>query len=892
MSTPAYIVDNKLPLNQDFRSLKEEGLAYIQEHSSDAWTNLNASDPGVTILDQVCFALTELGYCNDFPIKDILAKRHGKLHFKNQFYLPEDILTTAPVTSVDYIKYLVDGVSGVKNALITSAPHTGSADVDIYQVYLLIDKTITDAGKITDICKAAYYALNTSRNLGEIFWVPMPLMQVPHFITGMIEIENENDLNAILAAIDNAISNYIFPAVVQLGYQQLLQDGFDINEIFNGPLLQNGWVPDAHVGAKKNLLNTIQLTTILKNIAGIKLVSGLSFDNANPPVYEVTSEPNQLLVIDLAKSLAQGLKIYCRGKQVEISLPSTSLLEQGKSRFIDQNIQLGAAVKVQTEVPSGKYRDINNYYSIQNTFPEVFAVGEDAVVDNATAFQIAQSRQLKGYLTLFDQVLANQFSQLANVGKLFSFKNAMTGDPSDEDEFYAVEDKYGQEHPEYPVPYRDFSPTYFYQSLYDVPHIKPLLKDNDIFNFGTGTESAKELEHKSWIEYKRDPYNPYIHGLMEFMEEERDSFERRNAILNHLLARHGESVVMIDTIIDGSLYTGDSIKDRIIFKSLYLQNLAILTYYRQKAYNHFGANKISGKLKKVPLDFEHQILGGYTKDFIFNSRKIDHQEKLDEQDFINYSAIELKLNMLFGLKVLYKDFIADNYENAESKQTLELAYWMIKQRKGAIFIETAMLTQYLEFEMILAEDPQTGPYYQVNEPLNYEQMIAITQAGLSNTQDALNEQLHNGSFTIDNKTYTFSPVQLANAQNKQYKWIAQTDYFFTVRIKEGNEIGSLEDFNVFDNKLEIILPAFVPQINKPAFTNRLNFFLKNTLPVQLDFNCHFVDADTLGKLIPAFTDWHNALIYDDKGHVPDAERSKTAGILAALIDQINTTGND
>ena len=78
--------------------------------------------------------------------------------------------------------------------------------------------------------------------------VPVPLMQVSHFITGMIEIENENDLNAILAAIYNGISNYIFSAVVQLGYQQLLQDEFDINEIFNGPLLQNGWVPDAQVG--------------------------------------------------------------------------------------------------------------------------------------------------------------------------------------------------------------------------------------------------------------------------------------------------------------------------------------------------------------------------------------------------------------------------------------------------------------------------------------------------------------------------------------------------------------------------------------------------------------------------------------------------------------------
>jgi hypothetical protein len=759
-------------------------------------------------------------------------------------------------------------------------------------VYLLIDKTITDTVKIFDICKAAYYALNASRNLGEIFWLPVPVAPVTHFVAGMIEIENENELNTLLAAIDNGISNYIFPAVVQLGYQQLLQDGFEINEIFNGPLLQHGWVPDAHVGAKKNQLNTIQLTTVLRNIPGIKLVSGLSFDNASPPVYEITSQPDELLVVDVAKSLAQGLKIYCRGKQIEINIQPASLLEQGKSRFIDQNIQLGAAVKEQTEVPSGKYRDISNYYSIQNTFPEVFAVGEDAVVADASAFQVAQSRQLKGYLTLFDQVLANQFSQLANVNRLFSFKNAMTGDPSDKDEFYAVKDKFEKDHPEYPVPYVAFSPTYFYQSLYNVPHIKPLLKDNDIFNFGTGAESGEELAHKSWLEYKRDPYNPYMWGLMEFMEEERDSFKRRNAILDHLLARHGESVVLINAIIDGSLYTGDSVKDRIIFKSLYLQNLARLSYYRQKAYNHFAANKISNTTKDVPLNFEEHILGGYTKDFIFNSKKIDHKEKLYEEDFVNYSAIELKLNMLFGLKILYKDFIADNYENTAVKQNIEQAYWMIKERRGAIFIETALLTQYLDFEVILAEDPQSGPYYQVNGPINYEQVIAITKTGLNNTQGELNEQLQKSYFTVGNVTYTFSQIQAVGAQNKWFKWIAQTDYFFTVRIKGGNEIGSLEDFNVFNNKLEVILPGFVPQINTPAFTNRMNFFLTNMLPVQLNFNCHFVDADMIQKLIPAFANWHNALIYDDREQAPDTKRRQTAAILAALIDEINTAGND
>lgn len=888
MSTPAYIIDNKLPLNQDFKSLKEEGLAYIQEYSNDAWTNLNASDPGVTILDQVCFALTELGYCNDFPVKDILTGPDGKLHFKNQFYLPEDILTTSPVTTLDYIKYIVDGVNGVKNAIIISAPYTGSADINVYQLYLLIDKLITEPKAIENVCKATYFYLNASRNLGEIFRMPLPFQVASHFFTGEIEIENEAQLGTILAAIDSGISNYIFPAVIQSGYQQLLQSGFDINEIFNGPLLQHGWIPDDHISEKKNQLNTIQLTGIIKAVPGIKLVSGLSFDNATPSCYQVSSQQNELLVIDLRKSIIHGLKIFCHGKQIANPSKTKTTAVPARPVLADQNIQLGAAVRVQTEVPSGKYRNINTYYSIQNTFPEVFAVGADAITSNAPGFQIAQSRQLKGYLTLFDQVMANQFSQLANVGRLFSFKNSLTGDPSDKEEFYAVKDKYEKEHPEYPVPYLTFSPTYFYQSLYNVPHIRPLLKDNDVFKFGTEAESAKELDHRSWVEYKRDPYNAYIRGLMEFMEEDRNSLERRDAILNHLLARHGESVIMINTIIDGSIYTGDSVKDRVIFKSLYLQNLGLLSYYRQKAYSHFGANKISATTKDVPLNFEQHILSGYTRDFIFNSHKIDHIEKLREQDFIDYAAIELKLNMLFGLKVQYKNFIADHYEGTKNKENIKLAFWMIKERRGAIFIETALLTNYLDFEIILAEDPQLGPYYQVNENLDYEQVMAITQAHLNNTGAELNDQLHQGFFTIGDSKYTFTTTSTPGAQIKWYKWITETDYFFTVRIKAGKEIENVEDLKLFDNKLEIIFPAFIPQFNTPAFKNRLNFFLQNALPVQLDFSCYFAKADFLGRAIPAFANWHNALRYDDKGPAPEAERGQTAGVLAALIDEINT----
>ena len=93
-----------LPLELNFQELKSRGISYIEDHSDTNWTNFNPSDPGITILEQLCFAYTELGYCGDFSMKDILTQKDGTLLIDEEFYLPQDILTTSPITVNDYRK--------------------------------------------------------------------------------------------------------------------------------------------------------------------------------------------------------------------------------------------------------------------------------------------------------------------------------------------------------------------------------------------------------------------------------------------------------------------------------------------------------------------------------------------------------------------------------------------------------------------------------------------------------------------------------------------------------------------------------------------------------------------------------------------------------------------
>ena len=689
MNSTPYITNAPLPLDQSFRLLKQQGLDYVQQHCDNEWTNLNPSDPGVTILDQVCYALTELGYCNSFPIEDILASHDGTIEIRNWFYTPGEILTTAPVTVNDYRRYLVDGVDGVTNAVIL--PDTDAVTrCSLYRVYLQLAAALANNEEaIADTCKAAFYYLNKSRNTGELFAMPEPLQPVTYILSSVkVEITDSEKVYELLKALNDAVCNYIFPVVIQSNYSFTASD--NINESYNGPLLQHGTIFNEELGQKRNVLYATDLVLLAENIPGIVKVTieGPGFTPAPPD--GAVSGNDQLIVIDLPGSVNNGLQVWCNGKLLHLSaIKLQQVLNSSAKKMAAAYFEVNAVKE--PPLPKGRFRDIASYYSIQNTFPDIFAVGANSVLAHASAFQVAQSRQLKGYLTLFDQVLANQFAQLAGVGSLFSFNNTATANRDGDGEYLLPDGERVPLEKAWPAGYQSFSPTYFFQPLYHVPHIRPLLKGNETFNFSDVEQEAKEQAHKSWLAYQSDPYNAYIRGLMDCMEDKGDNLERRNNILDHLLARHGESPLIIDTCAEAYAYTGNRLQGLIIIKSLYLQNLGLLSYNRQKAYNYIGANKLDAALSNVPVKVEEEMVFGNSSDFIFNTKAANREEKLVPQHFIQYSALELKLNLWFALRVRYEQFIVTHYSEPARELEVQIAYWLIRQRRGSILIEEGLL---------------------------------------------------------------------------------------------------------------------------------------------------------------------------------------------------------
>src|SRR5258708_7786499 len=99
----------------DQAALYAQGLAHVRRLSGRIWTDHNLHDPGVTILELLCYALTDLGYRASFPIQDLVASEGGAAEMTEQFATARLLLPSRPLTALDYRKLLID-VDGVRNA--------------------------------------------------------------------------------------------------------------------------------------------------------------------------------------------------------------------------------------------------------------------------------------------------------------------------------------------------------------------------------------------------------------------------------------------------------------------------------------------------------------------------------------------------------------------------------------------------------------------------------------------------------------------------------------------------------------------------------------------------------------------------------------------------------
>ncbi len=112
--------ENVLPHAQDYYALREESIALLEKIGSKLWTDYNIHDPGITFLEALCYAITDLSYRTSYDVKDLIAEAKPE-NFNadvQTLFSAREILTTAPWTINDYRKLLID-LEEVRNAWLT-----------------------------------------------------------------------------------------------------------------------------------------------------------------------------------------------------------------------------------------------------------------------------------------------------------------------------------------------------------------------------------------------------------------------------------------------------------------------------------------------------------------------------------------------------------------------------------------------------------------------------------------------------------------------------------------------------------------------------------------------------------------------------------------------------
>ena len=179
---------NKLPISkarpelksQDYAFLREAGLAHIEKLASRIWTDYNAHDPGITLMELLAYAITDIGYRASLPIADILAP-HPDDPDEKAFHTAREVLTCNPVTPHDFRKLLID-VDGVRNAWVIPTK------IDTPPIYL--------------DCPAETLSYSATNDNGDAN-VSLPLRGLYNVMLELEEEEGFDDLNSSTLSMED-----------------------------------------------------------------------------------------------------------------------------------------------------------------------------------------------------------------------------------------------------------------------------------------------------------------------------------------------------------------------------------------------------------------------------------------------------------------------------------------------------------------------------------------------------------------------------------------------------------------------------------------------------------------------------------------------------------------
>ncbi|MCH2042862.1 MAG: hypothetical protein MK212_01885 [Saprospiraceae bacterium] len=558
--------------SMDYNALKEEGIDLVQTLSGDIWTDYNPHDPGVTILEQLCFALTDLGYRTNFKIQDLLNARSRKRRqeLNNTFFDALDALPSNPVSLDDYRILLIDRIQYVRNAWVYPVDDHLQGIKGLYRVLLEVEDTIReDERKIAEIKQEVITLFNDYRNLSEDI-ERIEILGIERIVIDIdIDIASDAVGEEILAEILFRIEEYLNPSIQFHTLEELQEEGYTVDQIFDGPKPEHGFIKKADLRPVRREVYISKLIEIITGVEGVRRIEYFEVKKDDIPVEGdvILIADKKYPILDMdpinflpkpGKKIKYPIRFYRGALRYDLDLNTTNQLYSS----LFASYRKGYSPKMlyrERDYPSVlKAEEISHYYSIQNTFPVTYGVNRFGLPNNVrpTRERKAMVKQLRGYLSFFEQIIANYLAQLSNIKKLFSIDESV-------------------------------QKTYFCQIPLDAPGLGEIMKTR---NYEPEKQAKEFLGKLEKLVAKFDPYA-----------------DRRNRFLDHLLARFGEQFVtdfLLRGDADGDPDTGPE-EELINAKIKYLRNWVVLSKNRGRGFNYMKNTldewNVSGLEKRICL---------------------------------------------------------------------------------------------------------------------------------------------------------------------------------------------------------------------------------------------------------------------------------------------------
>lgn len=392
----------------DFDTLRLEAIDHLQKLCGSNWTNFNIHDPGITILEQIVFTLSEMGYKTSFGIEDYLVNDNGAIDYESQgMILPEKILPSAPVTENDFAKALYLNIPEISNIKVEAKG---------FKYKITIVPIGSENSKLEEsIKKRVEKFWHENHNLCDILDGIEIKWKKNCYLDGRIVISTTVPVEDTLKEIYKVAASFLSSKVHFQSYAEALKKQ-SLDEVFDGPLSCDGLLGSEIFDSKNSKISYTDLTDKILEIPGVlKVKDGkLSFKKN----VSEDDEPAKMEIIDDCSSVNLDIEddlhpffylISDEDKKIDIHkyLKKIKKVIQNSNEFHNDFLTIKDLRNNLPELPTGKKKNISSISPIVDLFPAVYK-------------DQSNIQQLQGYLAPIENLFNEFLDKVGDFAKTFS----------------------------------------------------------------------------------------------------------------------------------------------------------------------------------------------------------------------------------------------------------------------------------------------------------------------------------------------------------------------------------------------------------------------------------------------------------------------------------------